>query len=88
MSLAAHYGHTSVVSTLMPMEGVELDNISNKLQRTPLSYAAQKGYIDIVKPLLVTDCVDPNSKNQVKGPRTSRRNRVAGRECEAVRIAK
>lgn len=65
--LSAQHGQISVVNTLLSMEGVDPDNKSSILERTPLSYAAQGAHVDIVRCLLKTNRVDPNSKDRIYG---------------------
>ena len=43
LSLSAQHGQTSVVSTLLPMEGVDPDNTSSTLQRTPVVIRCTRG---------------------------------------------
>ncbi|KAJ5930944.1 hypothetical protein N7466_006437 [Penicillium verhagenii] len=63
LELSVQFGQTCVVETLLPMEGVDPDHVSSRLDRTPLSHAAEKAYVDIVRVLLETNRVDPNSKD-------------------------
>ncbi|KFY15294.1 hypothetical protein V491_05718 [Pseudogymnoascus sp. VKM F-3775] len=67
LSLSAKHGQTSVVSTLLLIEGVDPDSTSNRFQRTPLSYAAQGAYVDIVRSLLEANRVNPNSIDRQYG---------------------
>jgi ankyrin repeat protein len=80
LSLAAIYGHPSVVQLLLTTGQVDPNSKSNS-GRTPLSYAAINRHPSVVQLLLTTGQVDPNSKsNSGRTPLSY----AAENGCEAI----
>ncbi|TRX97935.1 hypothetical protein FHL15_001145 [Xylaria flabelliformis] len=65
MHLAAYFGLQDVIVALLAA-GNEPD-LKDTHGRTPLSYAAERGYEEVVTLLLANKAVDPNSKDFVRG---------------------
>jgi ankyrin repeat protein len=58
------FGHRDVVKLLLDTRNIDPGAEDDNYGRTPLSWAAEKGYVDIVKDLLSTDGINPDSKSR------------------------
>lgn len=64
--LSTRNGHADIVDSLLASAEFDVDK-SDYRKRTPLSHAAERGHVSIVRSLLSTQRVDPNSIDDTLG---------------------